>query len=1010
MKRGKSMRRSAAEAEQYQLYTEFLKVCRNVTAGKSLAAYAGSVTARGRLTRAVREAELLPQGAESLLTVTDPAQIRAIRNWWELEGRISLAAYRTHMTHWLAFRNTSSAPLPPTPAPTLPLREPPHGVRLRFLLRAFLPEAAPGAKSLESASDIYELLQSITGYQYTPESLREHTAAFRQLRRDLLGRIDNDLAGTAAILVRQYARSLKNGCEHVVTQVMKQYGAQILTDLARRRIPYEDSLLPSLEALRAAGSPTDCAAAFLSLLRTVLADCDPAHLVGDAALAPGAALRDPRLWDSGLLWFWMDQAPLPSAALEAFLPLPRPVNQGRRSHLAVVLLNSMLALADKPDSRSDPAVWKAAGRWMEEAVVFCGQFWDDLRPALAQPPAGWCGAVPELRLLEGPQNALFRVDLLLRQADLLLRMPVADLPKSRQTVHLVRVQSAVEAGLSILRNRMEDNLCEAMEIASGNRYLRQALARLRLQDAEVHRRFGLLEAEENCLTDVVGMYIRPSREALSDAQAFGFLTDEELAVIAPEQRWICQACFDTYFGKDSDFRKRLRLLPDTTDRPYQEEYTAWRTCFAALLPKAPVSAPQVHLPLDSETLRNPTFFKPIYSGVFDSVLGRDFSVQQKPVELSSFQLLGSSQTSLLQMNQVVDNLTTLRMLHIPGYRAACREGFITLSCFGKINSPRDYLIQNLRDPKFRFSCADAFFLPEDAAAEDVERSCRGVMLRYLDGNARLTEFLSDCRALMEFLAESYKVVFDSFQLSDLRRFHQNPDTRYPKRQWTASPPRTLHDVLTERIRLLLLEAQLPGSRKDLRKLERIKAQAEREELRELPNRSAYDNAIDMLLSTEKDPEVRFALEDLRSVVHQSYFISNGSLCCDNVLLTERDPNLILTQSQIPGISYREASDSDTLEYAFRQAWKPGTRENIGWPDICEIALISRELDLKSKHMTAGQRIAQKERETGLTYQVCHDDLLLEDYTAKLSTGERTHVCPAADEDQHTHLLEMRKAK
>ena len=1002
MGRRKNMNRSAAETEQYDLYTEFLSNPANTNhkalSKNSIHSYAGSVAADGKLTAAAREAGCLPEGVESLLTMTDPGQIQAVRDWWEWEGQDSLAGRTSHMNHWLRFRGADPlSPQPPAAAPDLPLQKPPHGVRLRFLLRAFFSEA----RSLET-SDTLKLLCSLTGCQYSLESLREHTSAFRQLRQDLLQVMENAPRETAALLARQYGESLRSACRNIVTQVLRQHGEQLLTDLSLRRVAYEGSLLPPLEALRdscLSGASPDCAGAFLKLIQAVLEDSDPARLAGDPALSPGDALRDSRLWSGGLLWFWMDQGPLPAGALEILLLLPWPEDREKRSRLAALLLHSMLALA----GGDEPAGWKAADRWMEEAVVFCGQFWGDLSPALAHPPAVWCEAVPEHWLLEGPQNALFRAELLRRQASLLLRMPVEDLPKTRQTVHLVRAQRAIEAGLAILRNRMEDNVCEALELAGAPRFLRQALARFRLLDAQVHRRFGLLETEECCLTDVVGMYICPSREALADPEAFGHLTGAELAEIAPERARVCRDCFASYFDRDSAFTKRLRLLPGSDDGSYQEEYGAWRAAFAGLLPEAPVSAPSVRLPLDLDL----TASRPVYSGVFDSVLGKKLSTQQKPVELSSFQLLGSSQTCLLQMNQVVDNLTTLQMLHVPGFRAACREGFITLSCFGGIDSPRDYLLQKLRDPNFRFS---SFLLPEGDAGKALEQTCRALLLDYLTGGGtRLTDFPDSCRDLMEFLADSYKLAFDSFQLSDLRRYHQNPDSRYPKRRWTAAPRRTLHEVLTERIGLLIQEARLPGSRKNLGKLERLRAQSEREALQNLSNRSAYDTAIDNLVSGEKDPEVLAALEDLRSVVHQSYFISNGFLCCDNILLTEHDPDLVL-EREAPGVSYKTAGRGDVLEYACRQAWKPGTRENIGWPDICEIALISRELDLRSKGMTMDQRLAQKERETGLPYREQGGQLLLEDYTARLSTGERVHVCPAEAGDQSGQALEMRTVK
>ena len=165
MGRRKNMNRSAAETEQYDLYTEFLSNPANTNhkalSKNSIHSYAGSVTADGKLTAAAREAGCLPEGVESLLTMTDPDQIQAVRDWWEWEGQDSLAGRTSHMNHWLRFRGADPlSPQPPAAAPDLPLQKPPHGVRLRFLLRAFFSEA----RSLET-SDTLKLLCSLTGCQ-----------------------------------------------------------------------------------------------------------------------------------------------------------------------------------------------------------------------------------------------------------------------------------------------------------------------------------------------------------------------------------------------------------------------------------------------------------------------------------------------------------------------------------------------------------------------------------------------------------------------------------------------------------------------------------------------------------------------------------------------------------------------------------------------------------------------------------------------------------------------------
>ena len=104
MKQGTRRYCSAAEKDQAQRYIEFLQTVQHITNQKSLDAYKGAVTARGKLTEAARAAGLLKNGVESLLTMTDPAQVRAVRDWWVREGRSSYSGPQAHLGHWLAFQ------------------------------------------------------------------------------------------------------------------------------------------------------------------------------------------------------------------------------------------------------------------------------------------------------------------------------------------------------------------------------------------------------------------------------------------------------------------------------------------------------------------------------------------------------------------------------------------------------------------------------------------------------------------------------------------------------------------------------------------------------------------------------------------------------------------------------------------------------------------------------------------------------------------------------------------
>ena len=1008
MRKGTHRYQSQEEESQALRYLEFLRTERKVTNQKSLAAYKGAVTASGKLTQAARAAGLLEGDGASLLTVEGPEQVQALADWWDREGRSLCPGYKTHMAHWLAFLGAGDQPRETAERVAAQSFRPPlHGVRLRFVLQAFFADSK--VTSTEMGMDLYEtLLRPLSGRKdrlfCTTDSLKEHTAAFRRLCLEILEQTEREPEETAAAIAAAFPYGLVSACRNTVSLVMERHGSDLLLDLGARPVAWEDSLLPRLEKLWTAVQGEDvmaCAQGLTALVRAVLLDGVPARQAGDLSLDPGVALRDSRLWESSLLWSWMEWGPLPGGAVEVLLTLPPPDQADRQGCLSAVLLHSMLRLAPRPDGLRSGENWSETERWLELAIVFCRDRWPVLSAALSKPAAPWCPPVPEPWTLGDARNTLLMGALLCWQAELLLAMPAPGDPGIRLNVRLIRAQSSVRAGKAAVKARLSDGQA-LLEVLTGRPSAVSLLARLCLCEGKIYRRFALLETDECCLSDVLEQYIRPCRRALSDPQAFS-----APGTACPGEQWDeeYRQCCQTFFAPDSPVVRRLRLFPGQDDRDFQAECAAW----GRLSPAPAPAAPSVRLPLDPETLRDPERFKPVYSGSFDSVLGSD-PAQQKPAELTAFQLLGSAQTSLLQMNQVVDNLAVLRLLHEPGFRAACREGLISLSCFLDIHTPALYLRRKLMDPGFRFSCSQAFTLPEsffcldaDAQQRYLRRSPRGVMLRYLEGNATLSEFPDGCdKQEMDFLAESWKLAFDSFRPSDLRRYHQNDASRFPPRrpEEPRPAPCTLSQMLRGRLDLLIEEAEQPGSGKDLGRLLAVRDLADR--LGELRDRSSYDNVIDALQRSSPDP----ALEDLRAMVHQSYFLANGSRCCRHILLTEQDPCFVLLEDRTLQVDYGAGAPSPTTEYVYRQAWRPGTGENIGWPDLCEIALINRELTLRSQGLSPERQIAEREAHTGLTYCQQGDDILLSEYTARLAAGERTHVAPAAANTADARFLEL----
>lgn len=989
MKRGQRIRRSEAEEKRRARFREFLEKEQNIQKPKTRDDY---VSAVGRALTDMLQPLL---NGESLYTIEDPEQISKVAEWWEEQQKGLQSLHRTAMRHYLQFLNVDLKP--PAPVSKHVLQIPPYKLRLADLVKSFFYDQK--RHSMELDIGIYsQLLHIFSGEPaelIAVDSLRERTDSFKRLRWNILQRIEHSPEKIAADIEKNFSNILRTSCQTVITDIMRNRALDILKDLEENQVPYENSLLPCLAQLQAAcwkNDPHLCAQAMLPLFRTVLLDCDPAS----RSYPPGqAALKDERSWEAGVLWAWIDGHDLSGEEITFFLSAPFPQKTENRSHLAAALFHGMLRLGTEPSEKQGD--WTQADRWMETAAAFCGQYWQELCPTLLHPPAPRFPKVPESLLLGGVNASIYYAQLRQRQTKLLLHMPEAQ--ETEQIIRLIRAQNALWKSSAVLRKRIEDDH-ELVEALTKTVCLWSLLAENTFYEAECCRRFALLEKNEACLTDVLEMYIRPCREILVKAVRLFRVSQNKPEGLYPKA--VCQTCFDTFFDSKSPFVRRLRLQPGTDDRGYHEEQRLWEKTFSLQY----IRPAAVHLPLDPDQLRDGERFKPVYCGVFDSVLGKN-PAQQRPSELTLFQLLGSSQTSILQMNQVVDNLAMLQLFHVPGYQAACRAGFVTLSCYGEIHSPKAYLEKNLLNPNFVFSCSQAFQLPPDLTAEEREKAiregARGVMLRYLNGQASLKNFPSSCdRGEMEFLAESWKIAFECFQHSDLRRFHQNPAYRFPpSSRKPPYAPGAIAQVVQERLDLLIQEARQPGSSKNLERL--LDMEARFRKVGTQPDRSKYDIALDMLKQEDPDP----IWEDLRTVIHQCYFLSNGSLCCDHILLTASDSDFILSPSSALSaqVSYMDSAPSATTEYIYRQSWKPGTLENIGWPDLCDIALISRELDLKSGGQSLESRLAQKERETGLGYFSQKDQLLLMDYIARLSTDERVHVCPA-EEQKDAHYMEM----
>jgi len=111
------------------------------------------------------------------------------------------------------------------------------------------------------------------------------------------------------------------------------------------------------------------------------------------------------------------------------------------------------------------------------------------------------------------------------------------------------------------------------------------------------------------------------------------------------------------------------------------------------------------------------------------------------------------------------------------------------------------------------------------------------------------------------------------------------------------------------------------------------------------------------------PEEIIFLTKFRKLVYDSYFLSNGARSSKTILLTQDDPDLVLSGD----LSASERQERDTLSMLFRQRYAPASVSNLCWNDICAIATTLHEIDIRDKTLTAKLRAKTKSRFTGYDY-------------------------------------------
>ena len=120
--------------------------------------------------------------------------------------------------------------------------------------------------------------------------------------------------------------------------------------------------------------------------------------------------------------------------------------------------------------------------------------------------------------------------------------------------------------------------------------------------------------------------------------------------------------------------------------------------------------------------------------------------------------------------------------------------------------------------------------------------------------------------------------------------------------------------------------------------------------------------------------------------YQCYFLSNGRRSCQTILLTESDPDLI--RSSDAGL---RGDQSEASKRLFYQSRRVVSDSNLSWQDICEVAMIVREIDIRDRKIAADRRARQKAAATGLMYSSYGAYTMACGLTPKTSAGNCVEI-------------------
>lgn len=387
------------------------------------------------------------------------------------------------------------------------------------------------------------------------------------------------------------------------------------------------------------------------------------------------------------------------------------------------------------------------------------------------------------------------------------------------------------------------------------------------------------------------------------------------------------------------------------------------------------------------TRQNEYCFTPVCSSVFDSVAGKDAQNLQE-VQQKIFQLAASGKTLLLQPPQVMDNRTMLTLLNkSEPFRVLCREGIVSFSSFSigdkNLCSPEEYLIYSLNNPDFNFSSTELYHNPE------IRTNMKN---KIIEGNSRfLDQFPLENRDEIAFLYEGYQHAKECFSASNIRKYHQNSQYRFPSyNKLVACKKQIILSVMIEEYLNMLKKDYRFMSEERKGFLDSLIAINEHIlktiHSAQITTRSEYDTQIVQL--KEQRTFEDHLLESFKKVVYYCYHVTNGLRSCNQLWIPQIDDDRLCIHSLDKGNCFISKDKESLINQKFQQ-FKGTTTQKYTLMDmenIMDVTMGARRIYWENRNKSTDERNLCMENELEILFS---GDSIATSYRTKTLDGTVT---------------------